>query len=51
MNNFLIGNDNTQNGAFFPIGHDFYPRMPQKEAEFWLATTTIQIRKINSDSS
>ena len=28
MNIFVIGKDNTQNGALFLIGHDFYPRMP-----------------------
>ena len=39
----------TQNGTLFPIGHDFYTGIPEKEAEIWLDTTKIQIRKINSD--
>ena len=51
MNSFVIGKDNTQNGALFLIGHDFYSRMPKKEAEFMIEHDYYPKTKINSDWS
>ena len=46
---FVIGNDNAEDGALFPIGYDFYNHFHNKLLKSDWTRPSVQIRKINSD--